>query len=428
MRYVTINNFSVATISEASEESTTLVLSGYTGIADALAAHPGAVLPLTAVTSRGAGEVLYVTGIEEDVATVLRGQEGTPADVLPEGATLEARTTAGLLNRVADQGAAALVVDDQGNVTHRHVSDAASTPSGSWAVAVGELSNATTDGVAVGRESAAADQAVALGRGSQSSGYAAVALGPFSHAADTNSTALGRGAYAAHSATSVGPFAGARASKSVVINTQTDVYGEGAVVVGHGGVAGSSTSPADSAVAVGIHAQVSPGAHGGLALGPAAVCAVPSGLRLTGIPYIAKDADDLGPQGFVVGATQATQAAAARRVAASAVFATDPLDMTTAGSVTLALPPGLVMAIDSIDAMVVSADAPAGTPTIQVGTAASPTKYLAPTAVTATAVGNRDTYSPASTDGAAQITATVGDTATGTLSVRIVVRGYVMEI
>lgn len=425
MIFTAINNLSVTTINDVSPTDTSLVLAGYTPLAEVLAANPGTTVPLTAELPSGDLEIVYVTAIESDTATVIRGREGTTAADLPADTVLEARTTAALLNNVST----AIVVDEQGNTAPLHGEGTAPPANVSWAVTIGEISAAESEGVSLGRESYAATKGVAIGRSAQASEFAAVALGSTSQAADMNAVALGRGAYAAGSAVSVGAFAGARSDESVTINTNADTYGVGAVVAGYGALAGEAANPADSAVAVGRYAQVAPGTQAGVSLGPAAVCTVPSGMRLTGIPYIAKEPDDTGTQSSAnVSSAQAMQVSAARRVAASTVFATDPLDLTTPGSVTLELPPGVVMAIDSIDAMVVSASSPGGAPTIQVGNDIVPDKYIGTSAVTATVAGNRDTYSPASTDGATKVTATVVGAATGTLSVRIVVRGYVMEI
>lgn len=103
------------------------------------------------------------------------------------------------------------------------------------------------------------------------------------------------------------------------------------------------------------------------------------------------------------------------------------LDLTdAAGVVSFAADAGWSMFIDKIDIVVESGTATAGAPEIQVGVDnATPGNYLASTAVTVTAAGERQTHTPILLSGTPTIEAAVSVASTGTdHKVRFVLSGY----
>ncbi|WGI23623.1 hypothetical protein QEN58_09660 [Halomonas alkaliantarctica] len=117
-------------------------------------------------------------------------------------------------------------------------------------------------------------------------------------------------------------------------------------------------------------------------------------------------------------------------VSQQVIFGTYPIDLTndTANAV-IELPANTLLLPDAIDVVIVESDGAGGTPEIQVGpNDAEPDSYLATTAINTTAIGGRETFEPLTRDGMTSLRVSVVIAGTGTLSAKVVVRGYVMEI
>ena len=88
-----------------------------------------------------------------------------------------------------------------------------------------------------------------------------------------------------------------------------------------------------------------------------------------------------------------------------------------------------MMFVDAFDVVIVEASGATGAPEIQIGPDdADPADYLAATVITKTAMGGRETFEPLTSDGVTTLRVSVVTAGTGTLSAKVVVRGYVMEI
>lgn len=99
-----LNNFSTVLAASISSSDTTITLQSTAGMA---ALSAGDYYMLTLYKRSGADElereIVKVTSLSGNVATVLRGQEGTAAFSAPAGTFVEARLTAGALDAVAQQ-------------------------------------------------------------------------------------------------------------------------------------------------------------------------------------------------------------------------------------------------------------------------------------------------------------------------------------
>lgn len=110
---------------------------------------------------------------------------------------------------------------------------------------------------------------------------------------------------------------------------------------------------------------------------------------------------------------------------------TDPLDLKTAGdAVTLNAPDGHRLFLSAIDLVITGSDTPGGSPEVQAGPDdVTPGAYLAASAVTGTAVADRDGYSPLVLDGVTAVRVSVATAGTGTLfQARALLRGYLLEL
>jgi len=187
------------------------------------------------------------------------------------------------------------------------------------------------------------------------------------------------------------------------------------------GKGASSMAPENVALGVGAAAMT----PYSVALGPyASNASVPGGFQLNALSYLPATAIDTGTYA-------APPATATRRASQQVVIATDPLDLTVgADVVTLDLPANTMLFIDDIDVVITGSTTPGGAPEIQVGTdAVTPADLLAATPVTATVVGERETYSPLIANGVTTLRVATSTAGSGTTYMaRVIFRGYVMEL
>lgn len=413
MRYGFINNFSQLLAAELAAGATTMTLDGGGSLLNNASADMVYTLTLFDVTS-GENEIVHVTAASGNELTVTRGEEGTTDAAWPTGTPVEMRVTAAALS-------GGVFTDADGNISSMPVNGPAQIAQGvEWAVALGDYVTAESFGVAIGDGTEVATYGVAVGAGAKTWEEESVAIGKY--------------------CSSIG-------SRATTINTNWTNVGEQAVALGWWALIGaetpdadfsvaigsSATASADNAVVVGNHAYARPNAENSVAIGVGARASVKGGFRLNAIPYLSADPDsdeiDAVNAGFLDAV--ATQDAISRRVSQQVVIETDPLDLTDdTAAVTLDLPAGTMLFLDSIDVVVVGSDTPGGSPEITVGPDdVTPAAYLAATAVGKTAVGGRETHDPLVLDGVTNLRVAVETAGTGTTyQAKVVFRGYVMEL
>lgn len=107
-----------------------------------------------------------------------------------------------------------------------------------------------------------------------------------------------------------------------------------------------------------------------------------------------------------------------------------PLDMTLAGdAVTITVPTGYVLYLDFVDLVITASSAPTGTPSIVAGPdATDDDTYLANSAISVDAIGDREAFMPLVTVGISEIRIAVNTAGGGTLEATPVLRGYLLEV
>ncbi|MBR2512764.1 MAG: hypothetical protein IKE45_01865 [Halomonas sp.] len=262
------------------------------------------------------------------------------------------------------------------------------------------------------------DYSLSIGEGSNVSGSESVAVGRNAQVNAPAAIALGLGATVnAEGGTAVGRNTDVSSPKSSAFGDGATAQPPGVTVVG-AGAAGRNVN----VVAVGT-ASEGQGAYS-VALGSYAVAGVSGGMAVNALSYLPAEYVHTAEYG-------APPPTATRQAAMQVVVGTAALDLTDeTGSVTVEMPPNTLFLPDTFDVVVVDADGAGGLPEIQIGPdGSSPAEYLAATPVTKTAVGGRETHTPLVTDGVTTLRVSVASAGTGTAyQVKIIVRGYVMEI
>lgn len=113
------------------------------------------------------------------------------------------------------------------------------------------------------------------------------------------------------------------------------------------------------------------------------------------------------------------------------ISAATSLDLTLVGDfVTIPIPAGFRMYIDHIDLIVTGSDTPGGTPSIVVGPdGVTPDTYLGNSAVSVTALHDREVFTPLVTTGVTEVRVEVNTAGTGTSYLALLLlRGYLMEV
>ncbi|MGP9764544.1 hypothetical protein ACT3UM_02300 [Halomonas sp. AOP13-D3-9] len=261
------------------------------------------------------------------------------------------------------------------------------------------------------------DAAIVIGVGAGVNAPEGIALGADSSANGPASVVIGKGAQGnAEGVTVIGRNAAASSPKS-------SAYGDGAEAQPPGvtAIGSSAQGLSPETVAAGLEATAQ--APYCVALGRGAVANIPGGLAVNAISYIPATYNQTGE---FAGPPPNTSRQAAMQV----VVATEPLDLTDSDAVaTLTLPANAMLFPDAFDLVVIDADSVGGAPEIQIGPDdTDPADYLAATAISKTAIGERETFEPLISDGVTTLRVSVVAAGTGTLSAKVVVRGYVMEI
>lgn len=443
MIYKFVNNFRQELTAGIDDVATTLVLNGgYSAIQDA-SASVAYMLTLFAVDENGVPtgdtEVVKVTATGLSDITVERGQEGTVAVPWTVGTKVEQRITAGYLNATLLETGDNCVRSRTavGNQSKSIVVGDAAEVTGTNSVVIGDTAVGTDEDVAIGTQAHGGYQSVGVGayaNRDHPAAYWNVAVGADASAVNY-SGAYGRMCkVAGASSVGVGDACTVAADYSAVVGEGAGVdstSGESAVVGSRAGVlansAGStivgegSESAAPQSVILGQTGKTSAAASAGVAVGHLAHATVPGGFQLNAVPYL-RGAVDL---------TGAVAPEVAFRTSEQVVIATDVLDLTSGTSaVSLDMPAGTMLFIDSIEVVVVGSAAPGGAPQVTVGAdSGSPASYLAATPVGKTSVGGRESHTPLVTDGVTSLYAAVSTAGTGTTyEAKVVLRGYVMEI
>ncbi len=350
------------------------------------------------------------------------------------------------------------------------------------AVAVGERSTVTAEGgVAVGSDARAnGTAALAVGRATRATGDHSIAVGSGANTASFEAIAIGRGASCGNvKSVALGVGASAFGSSDVCVGENSNTAGPGATAIGSGAAAranGASSfgqysySDSQNATALGVNSSamanfslslgassgafgaassaLSPAAvtlqEGSVAIGLAAVSTLAGGRKSNALPYLSFEPfptpqplidEGLIPSGvpykqLVEAAGGAAIPDALGLVSEQIVLGSDLIDLTDgAASTQIYLPPRAMFFVDAFDVVVVSAISAGGSPSIQIGPdSLSESAYLTPSAVTKTAAGGRQVFSPAVQDGVTSLRVSVANAGTGTLSVKVIARGYVMEM
>ncbi|MGM0703891.1 MAG: hypothetical protein ACQEUG_16035 [Pseudomonadota bacterium] len=488
MRFAFINNFEQILAQAVSDTDTTITLDGGGSQMSDASADLVYVLTLFRVDNDGnetAREIVHVTGAEGDVLTVERAQEGTTAQAWAVGEGVSQRLTAGVLGvftTAADQvqgGTDSAISGEYGIAIGASSESAAAyaTALGPWASATGEnslaLGYASADGlnaIALGEEaSASEDNTVAIGRGD--SGATASATGALamqgtaqaeraiscgfgSRAGSVEGICVGAGSYCERgifSAVSEEDF-----GLQVMVGSDAYVEGHASTYLGAGGYVGADWVTAIGAslvgagprcvaagfesgvdqdspdgIAIGGNASVE-NAPGGISIGSAAKSTVPGGMQVNALSYL--PAEYSRPTQLPSGeftSDPALPPAVAQQSSQQVVIATAPFDLTDdTAAVTLDLPPGTRLFVDSIDVVIVASDGAGGDPEIQVGPDdQDPADYLGSTPVTKTSVGGRESHDPLVADGVTTLRVATAVAGAGTTyQAKVVFRGYVMEL
>lgn len=265
--------------------------------------------------------------------------------------------------------------------------------------------------------SASADYAAAIGEGSSVTGDASVAVGRAAQVNAAQALALGYGATVnTEGGTAVGRNADVSSPKSSAFGDGAMAQPPGVTALGTG-----AQGLAPETVAAGLEATAQ--APYSIALGRGAAAAITGGLAVNAISYLPATYDQTGE-------FAGPPPTASRQAAMQVVIATASFDLTDSAAVTtLSLPNNAMLFPDAFDLVITDADSAGGVPEIQIGPDdTDPADYLAATAINKTAIGERERFEPLISDGVTTLRVSVVAAGTGTLSAKVVVRGYVMEI
>lgn len=285
------------------------------------------------------------------------------------------------------------------------------------------------DSLAVAGGYASSDGAVALGAEANSGGESSFAV--FGSTYSDAAIVIGVGAGVnAPEGLAVGVNAEANGPASIVIGKEAQANSEGAMALGRNAVASSPGSlalgdgaqanpPEVTAIGMGANAK----APYSVALGRSAATTVTGGLQTNALSYLPYRYDQTSENA-------GSPPTASRQAAMQVVVGTEAIDVTDSAAVAIIeLPANTILLPDAFDVVVVESDEAGGTPEIQAGPDdTDPAGYLAAKPVSKTSMGEREVFEPLSGDGITMLRASVVTAATGTLSVKLMVRGYVMEI
>lgn len=279
--------------------------------------------------------------------------------------------------------------------------------------------------------------------GGYASGKGAIALGADVDSGGESSFVVLGSSYS-DAAIVIGVGAGVNAPEGLALGVNAEANGPASIVIGKGSQANSEGAMAmgrnamassPGSLAMGDGAQANPpevtaigiGANArtpySVALGRSAATTVTGGLQTNALSYLPSLYDQTGENA-------GPPPTASRQAAMQVVVGTDALDVTDSAAVaTIELPANTILLPDAFDVVVAESEGAGGSPEIQIGPDdTAPAGYLGPTPISKTSVGGREVFDPLSGDGITALRASVVTAATGTLSVKIVVRGYVMEI
>lgn len=320
----------------------------------------------------------------------------------------------------------------EGSRSHgvRAVAIAGAMASGERSCAVGANSSSQgEDSFAAAGGYASGKGAIALGADVDSGGESSFAVFGTSYSDAAIVIGVGAGVNAPEGL-ALGVNAEANGSASIVIGKGSQANSEGAMAIGRNAMASSPGSlamgdgaqanpPEVTAIGIGANAQV----PYSVALGRSATTTVMGGLQTNALSYLPYMYDQTGENA-------GSPPTASRQAAMQVVVGTDALDVTDSAAVaTFELPANTILLPDAFDVVVVESDGPGGAPEIQIGPDdTAPADYLASTPISKTEVGGREVFEPLSRDGITSLRVSVATAGTGTLSAKVVLRGYVMEI
>lgn len=308
------------------------------------------------------------------------------------------------------------------------------------------IAGATANGersCAIGANSSSQGEDSFAAAGGYASGNGAIALGADVDSGGESSFVVFGSSYS-DAAIVIGVGAGVNAPEGLALGVNAEANGPASIVIGKGSQANSEGAMAmgrnamassPGSLAMGDGAQANPpevtaigiGANArtpySVALGRSAATTVTGGLQTNALSYLPSLYDQTGENA-------GPPPTASRQAAMQVVVGTDALDVTDSAAVaTIELPANTILLPDAFDVVVVASEGAGGSPEIQIGPDdTAPAGYLGPTPISKTSVGGRDVFEPLSGDGITALRASVVTAATGTLSVKIVVRGYVMEL
>lgn len=380
---------------------------------------------LTLSNAAGDIEIIEVTAkdpVQPNLLTVIRGREGTAPRDWAGGDIVQMRLTARSLNRFA-QMRLPVALGDPLQITTGTTDEAVVIGSG---YATGE------DPILIGMNiGGSANRILVMGWGSYAEGDDNIVLGNSSHSSDTGAIGIGSGVdvHADHGV-GIGSESGVYGLMSVAIGHQATCGSEQSIAIGGSAVAqapgaavigfnAKSNSPA--AVALGTGATANPPAS--MALGAGSLCGVLGGVHMHGLPYLSASYQHTPElQSYAPDST--------RQASMQVVIATTEIDLASGSSnAALQLPPNTIFLIDSLDWITTASDTPGGTPQIQVGTDETDNAtLLAASEITATGLHQRQTFEPLHSNGVTSVYVSVATAGTGTLTGKLVVRGYVMEV
>ncbi len=384
MRYGFVNNFEQTLAVELAAGATTMTLDGGGALLTGISSTFRYRLTLIEEDAEGVEigyELVDVTAASGDDLTIVRAREGTSDQLWPAGSRVALRITAAVANE--------FLQNDARIIWGGTFVSADPVPQGVVNLAYGGFITAEGPQVAIGDDVYNyGNQGVSIGFDSNVQDDNGIAIGT-DVTAELRALSMGQGLYAAADAVAIGS-ADALSGKGA--------YGQKSIQIGHQGEANNDYS---------------------MAIGAGAVANLDGGLLVYGIPYIR-----LGTPTPLTG-----QPPACLKVASQAVFALEPLDLTSAGAVaTLGLPDFAAIYIDSIEYVVVNSSSPGGTPEIKVGTDGTNTdNLLAATALTGLTERHRQKHAPLIDDGVVGVRAEVVTAGTGTINARVIVRCYVLE-
>lgn len=429
MRTAFINNFETTLAEAAGPGATQLILASQgerlnMTSSDALSEPLEYLLTLSSETDM---EIVRVTGKNPSLPNmiyILRGQEGTSPTDWQEGAQVEMRLTAGSLNRQVSRGLPVVLGDPEqislgSSPDSRKIAIGTGSAGGNQPINIGfDLTNTADRGILIGRgTTATGGQSIAIGDIVSASGAASISIGRNTQSVGAHAVAMGDNSTAFEDeAVALGFNAVAGSEQAVALGSESKAYAPRTAALGFNA---QCSSPA--AVAVGASATANPPAS--VALGAGAVCDVLGGFSFHGLPYLPSEYQHTSElQSYAPDST--------RQASMQVVIATTEIDLASGSSnAALQLPPNTIFLIDSLDWITTASSSPGGAPQIQVGTDdINNNNLLAATEITATGLHERQTFDPLHSNGVASVYVSVATAGTGTLTGKLVVRGYVMEV